>query len=148
VSAAVWILLAVLAVSAVAGTWLLVRAGRRRRWLGRLETAKSEVAWFARELVPQLCASGSVHRVVGGWQVAMPRLAAAENELTVLMSSARSQEDAAQAGQLRDAVLLATERMQTLSAPGSHDEWVLDLDDVAAGLVAVLGPSATTVTAA
>ena len=31
--------------------------------------------------------------------------------------------------------------METLSGPGSHDEWALDLDDVEALLVAVLGPT-------
>lgn len=31
--------------------------------------------------------------------------------------------------------------MEMLSGPGRHDEWVLDLDDVVAGLEAVLGPT-------
>lgn len=139
-STAVWVALA-LVVAATVGTWLLVRARRRRSWLTRLEAMKGEVAWFARELIPQLRASGSVDRVVGGWQVAVPRVASAEDQLTVLESSARSQEDAAQARQLRDAVRSAREKMETLSGPGTHDEWVLDLDDASAPLVAVLGPT-------
>ena len=140
VSTAVWVAL-VLVVAATVGTWLLVRARRRRSWLTRLNGAKAEVAWFARELIPQLRASGSVDRVVGGWQVAVPRVASAEDQLTVLESSARSQEDAAQARQLRDAVRSARAKMETLSGPGPHDEWVLDLDDVVALLEAVLGPT-------
>lgn len=140
VSTVVWVALA-LVVAATVGTWLLVRARRRRGWLTRLEGAKTEVAWFAGELIPQLRASGSVDRVAGGWQVAVPRIASAEDQLTVLESSARSREDAAQARQLRDAVRSAREKMETLSGPGTHDEWVLDLDDAAALLVAVLGPT-------
>ena len=97
--------------------------------------------WFARELIPQLRGSGSIDRVAGGWQVAVPRVAAAEDQLTVLESSTRSQEDAASARQLRDAVRSAREKMESLSGPGSHEEWALDLDDVEALLVAVLGPT-------
>ena len=95
VSPAAWVALAVLAVAAAVGTWLLVRARRRRSWLTRLQATRAEVEWFARELIPQLRGSGSIDRVAGGWQVAVPRVAAAEDQLTVLESSARSQEDAA-----------------------------------------------------
>ena len=140
-SPAVWVALAVLALAAAVGTWLLVRARRRRDWLTRLTATRAEVEWFARELIPQLRASGSVDRVAGGWQVAAPRVAAAEDQLTVLESSAHSQEDAARARQLRDAVRSAREKMETLSGPGKHDEWALDLDDVEALLVTVLGPT-------
>lgn len=133
--------LAVLAVAATVGVWLLVRARRQRGWLARLQAATAEVEWFARELIPQLRASGSVDRVAGGWQVAMPRVASAEDQLTVLESSARSQEDVARARQLRDAVRSAREKMEALSGPGRHDEWALDLDDVAALLKAALGPT-------
>ena len=140
VSPAVWVALALLVVAAIVGTWLLVRARKRRSWLTRLNAAKAEVAWFARELVPQLRASGSIDRVVGGWQVAAPRVASAEDQLTVLESSTHHEEDAARALQLRDAVRSAREKMETLSGPGSHDEWALDLDDVKALLEVALGP--------
>ena len=100
----------------------------------------AEVEWFAGELIPQLRATGSVDQVAGGWQVARPRVASAEDQLTVLESSA-GPEDAARARQLRDAVRSASEKMETLSGPGRHDEWALDLDDVAALLVAALGPT-------
>jgi hypothetical protein len=141
VSPAVWVVLAVLALAAVVGTWLLVRARRRRSWLTGLEAATAEVEWFARELIPQLRGSGSVERVAGGWQVASPRVAAAEDQLTVLESAARNPEDAAQARQLRDGVRTATGKMEALSGPGRRDEWALDLDDVGALLVTVLGPT-------
>jgi hypothetical protein len=139
-STAAWVAL-VLVVAATVGTWLLVRARKRRTWLTRLNGAKAEVTWFARELIPQLRASGAFDRVVGGWHVAAPRVAAAEDQLTVLESAARSQEDAAQARQLRDAVRSAREQMETLSGPGTHDEWMLDLDDVVAPVEAVLDPT-------
>lgn len=136
-----WVALAVLAVGATVGTWLLVRSRRRRSWVTRLEATKAEVAWLARDLIPQLRALGSVDRAVGGWQVAAPRVASAEDRLTVLEASAPSREDAARARQLRDAVRSAREQMETLSGPGRHDEWVLVLDDVVVGLEAVLGPT-------
>jgi hypothetical protein len=140
-SSAVWVALAVLAVAATVGTWLLMRTRRRRTWLTRLQATRAEVEWFARELMPQLRQSGSVDRVAGGWQVADPRITAAEDQLTVLESSAHSPEDAASARQLRDAVRSAREKMETLSGPGRHDEWALDLDDVEGLLVTVLGPT-------
>jgi hypothetical protein len=141
VSPAVWIALALLLVAATIGTWLLVRARKRRAWRTRLRDATAEVAWFARDLVPQLRTSGSLDRIAGGWHVAATRVAAAEDELTVLSSSAPGQEDAARALQLRDAVRAARERLDSLSGPGRHDEWALDVDDVEAFLVAALGPA-------
>lgn len=141
VSPAAWIALGLLLVAATIGTWLLVRARKGRAWRTRLQEATAEVAWFARDLVPQLRTSGSIDRVAGGWHVAVPRVAAAEDELTVLSPSAPSQEDAARALQLRDAVRAARERLDSLSGPGRHDEWALDLDDVEALLVAALGPT-------
>ncbi len=140
VSTAAWIAIALLVLAAAIGTWLFLRSRKRRAWLSELEAAQAEVSWFARDLVPQLRASGSAERVAGGWQVAVPRVVAAENRLTVLESSAPGQEDAARARQLRDAVRVATNRMEALSSPGPHDEWALDLDDVQALLVAALGP--------
>jgi hypothetical protein len=140
VSPAVWVVSALLALVATVGTWLLVRTRRRRGWLTRLAATRAEVDWFARELIPQLRRSGSIDRVAGGWEVAVPRVAAAEDQLTVLESSAPSRQDAASARQLRDAVRSARGKVETLSGPGRHDEWALDLDDAEALLVAVLGP--------
>jgi len=139
--AALWVLLALLAVAVAAGAWLVMRSRKRHAWLERLHAAEAEVAWFAGELVPQLRSSGSVDRVVGGWQVVEPRVAAAEDRLTALESSARAEEDTARARQLRDAVRSAKRRLDTLSGPGVHDEWALDLDDAQAQLLAVLRPA-------
>ena len=140
-SPAAWLALAAVVVAAAIGAWLLVRARRRRSWRTRLDATVAEVVWFARELVPQLRTSGSVDQVVGGWHVAVSRVASAEDQLTVLSSSAPSDEDAARALQLRDAVRSARGRLESFSGPGGHEEWALDLDDVEALLVAALGPT-------
>jgi len=118
-----------------------MRSRKRHAWSEQLQSAEAEVAWFSGELIPQLRTSGSVDRVAGGWQVAVPRVAAAEDQLTVLESSARTEEDAARARQLRDAVRSARRKLETLSGPGVHDEWALDLDDALAQLLAALGPA-------
>ncbi|WP_406829872.1 hypothetical protein ABEG17_12790 [Pedococcus sp. KACC 23699] len=136
-----WLLVGLLVVAAAVATWLVVRARRRRQWLTRLAAAEAEVAWFARELVPQLRTSRTVGEVVGGWHISAPRAASAEDQLTVLSSSAANQEDAARAQQLRDATRAASHRLEALAGPGSHDQWALDLDGVEAILVAALGPS-------
>ena len=141
VPAGVWVLLAVLVAAVAAGAWLLMRSRKRHAWLERLRAAETEVAWFSGELIPQLRSSGSVDRVVGGWQVAVPRVAAAEDQLTGLESSARTDEDAARARRLRDAVRSASRKVDTLAGLGVHDEWVLDLDDAQAQLLAALGPA-------
>jgi hypothetical protein len=141
VSPAGWVVLAFLATAGAIGTWLVVRGRRRRAWLARLTAATSEVTWFARELVPQLRRSGSVDQVVGGWQVSVPRVAATEDQLTVLSSSAPHEEDGARALQLRDAVRSARARIEGLSRRGAYGTWALDLDDVEALLVTALGPA-------
>ena len=122
-SPAGWVALALLAVVATLATWLLVRAHRRRSWLTRLATTRAEVEWFAWELIPQLRRSGSVERVAGGWEVAVPRVAAAEDQLTILESSGRRQEDAASRGSCGTPSGRRGRRVETLSGPGTHDEW-------------------------
>ena len=82
--------------------------------------------------VPQLRTSGLVDQVVGGWHVAASRSRPAEDQLTVLSSSAPSDEDAARALQLRDAVRSARGRLESVSGRGGHEEWALDFDDVEA----------------
>ena len=135
-----WVL-ALMVAAVVAGALLLIRSRKRHAWLEQLQAAEAEVAWFSGELIPQLRSSGSVDRVVGGWQVAAPRVAAAEDQLTGLESSARTDEDTARARQLRDAVRSARRKVDTLSGVGVHDEWVLDLDDAQAQLMAALAPA-------
>ena len=107
---------------------------------GELSASETEVAWFAHELLPELRSTGSHSRVVGGWQVGAPRVTAVEGHLTVLTSSAPTDQDSQRATELGEAVRAARERMDALTGAGTHDEWALDLDEVGAGLAAVLPP--------
>jgi hypothetical protein len=126
----VWWLLAAVVVVAGALTWVFVARSRRQRdWQEQLQAAETEVAWLARELLPQLRDTGSLDRVAGGWQVALPRVASAEDRLTVLESTAKDEAAGARARQLRDAVRDARTRMQGLTARGPQDMWALDLDE-------------------
>ena len=134
-----WLLAGLLVVGAVVVVGVM-RARRRSRWRERLEAAETEVAWLARELLPQLRDTGSLERVAGGWQVGLPRVTALEDELTVLESSTKKVEDAARARTLRDAVRSAHARVDSLVAGGGQDIWALDLDEVVALLESALAP--------
>ena len=133
-----WWLLAALAISAAVLIPLLLARSRRADWQQRLAAARAEVGWLARDLLPQLRATGSLEGVSGGWQIALPRVAAAEDELTVLESSAKSEEDAVSARVLRDAVRASQERIGALLAGGAEASWALDLDDVVVTLESAL----------
>jgi hypothetical protein len=139
-----WLLILVLALGAVIA-WLLLRhAPRRRAWEARLATAERETGWFARDLIPQLRGSGSPAGVSGGWAVAAPRVAALDDQLTQLVSTALGPEERARASALRDAVRSAREKVLAVVNAGETPEWALDLDDAQTPLLAVLVPSSTT----
>ncbi len=127
--------------------WLISRSRKRNAWLAELKEAEAEMAWFARTLLPGLRQTGSLEQVVGGWRVGATRVGAAEDRLTVLESSAPDDEDRIRARGLRDAVRLASGRMDQLATTGPHDSWALDLDDTIAGLEAALGPPEPATTA-
>jgi hypothetical protein len=139
-----WLLVA--AVLAVGGlTWfLLARSRRRRAWQEQLEAAEIEVAWVARELLPQLRSTGSVDRVSGGWQVALPRVAAAEDQLTALESTAEDEPSRARAQGLRDAVRDARGQVAAATIGRATESWALGLDEAIATLEAALAPTPTT----
>ena len=139
-STAGWVALGLLVVLAMLGTWLLLRARRRRGWHTRLEAAEAEVAWFARDLVPQLRRAASADQMAGGWQVARPRIASAEDQLTVLESSAPGDQETERARLLRDAVRSARQDLDQLPGPGVRDAWARELDDVSDLLELALGP--------
>jgi hypothetical protein len=138
-----WLLAAVVVGGGAVGALLAVRARRRRRWREGLDAAREEVAWLAREHVPQLRDSGSLERVAGGWQVGLPRVTALEDRLTVLESSTTNQVDAAAARGLRDAVRTAHTRVDSLTAGEPQATWALDLDEVIATLESALSPTAS-----
>jgi predicted nuclease with TOPRIM domain len=81
--------------------------------------------------------------MAGGWAVSQGRVAAAEDGLTVLESTAPDDAGEARARALRDAVRDARARMQRLVAPGQHDTWALDLDTLMIDLQSTLRPAAT-----
>lgn len=122
-------------------TLLVVRARRRRAWLSDLEGAEHEVAWFGRDLVPQLRASGSFAGVSGGWAVASPRVQEVEDRLARLVATAPGDDDRARAGALHDAVRTARERLAALLVAGDTASWGLALDEVQAPLLAAVVPA-------
>ena len=136
----VWWLLGVLVVGAVVAVLLVLRAGRRRAWRQEVDQAEGELAWLARELLPGLRQSGSREQLAGGWSVSRERVAAAEDRLTVLESSAPTEADGQRARSLRDAVRAASARMEQLTGPEPVDSWILELDAVIADLETVLRP--------
>ena len=113
-------------------------------WSEGLQAAETEVAWLARELLPQLIATGSQERVAGGWQVGVPRVAALEDQLTALEASAPALDDGARARALRDAVRTSRARVEAVTAGGVQETWVLGLNEAIAQLEAALAPSAQT----
>ena len=133
----VWWLLAALILGAAISIPLVVRTRRRNAWRQDLDEAAGELAWFARELLPGLRHAGSRDEVVGGWAVSQVRVAAAEDRLTVLESTAPDDAGRERARSLRDASREARGRMQQITGPGS-DTWALDLDTIIADLETVL----------
>ncbi len=138
----VWWLVAALVLAAIAGAIAaLVHSRRKQRWLAEFGAAEGELTWFARELLPELRRSTSLDQAVGGWKIGVPRVAAAEDQLTVLEASAPSDADRSRARTLRDAARLAHQRLDALAVVAPHDTWALDLDEVAADLEVALGPA-------
>jgi hypothetical protein len=136
----VWWLLAALVLALAVAIPLVVRARRRGGWRADLRAAEAEVAWFARELLPELRRVGTREQVAGGWAVGSTRVAAAEDGLTGLAATTRTAADRARAESLRDAVRRARGRMDHLVAPGQRDTWALDLDGIIVDLESALGP--------
>jgi hypothetical protein len=136
-----WWLLAAVVVGVGVLTWFLVARSRRRRaWQEQLTAAEAEVAWLARELLPHLRGTGSVEQVAGGWGVALPRVAAAEDQLTVLESTAPDEPARAKAADLRDAVREARARVEAATRRGAQEMWALDLDEAIGRLESTLAP--------
>ena len=135
-----WWALAGLLLAAAIATPLLVRAHRRQVWRTDFATAEQEVAWFARVLVPELGQSGSLDQVEGGWTVGANRIAAVEDRLTVLESSAPDDATRAETRTLRDAVRASRQRIEELLQSGDPTAISSTLNEVAAGLEAALGP--------
>jgi hypothetical protein len=140
----VWVLAAALVLGCLVAIPLVVRARRRTAWRQDLASAEGELAWLARELLPELRRAGSREEVAGGWSVSQARVSAVEDRLTVLESSAPDDAGRARALVLRDASRAARAQMQRLLGPGPHDTWALDLDTVITDLESALRPPPVT----
>jgi len=138
-----WWVLALLVAGALAIP-VLLRARRRRAWREERVACEAEVAWLARTLIPELRETGSREALAGGWSVGgSARVAAVEDRLTVLESTARDEADRARALELRDAVRSARTRLDTLARTGTVEEIRRGLDAAVSDLEAVLAtPSA------
>jgi hypothetical protein len=132
-----WWLLGALVVAAAVAVPLLLTARRRRAWDADLAAALEDVAWFSRVLVPELRQGQSAAHVRGGWAVAEPRVAAAEDRLTALEASAPDEARRTRARTVRDAVRAAGDRLRGL---GDTDgvATLLELDQVGVTLEAAL----------
>ena len=134
----VWWLLGALLLAAVVAVPLIVRGRRHAAWREQLAEAEGEIAWFARELLQGLRHAHSREEVSGGWTVGQPRVVAAEDQLTVLESTAPDQLGHDRAQELLNASRQARARMQTLTGPGPQETWMLDLDAITDDLEHVL----------
>jgi hypothetical protein len=139
-----WWLLAALVVALGVGIPLFVRARRRRAWDEDLVAATTEVAWIARDLIPQLEQVPSPEQAAGGWHVANERVSAAEDRLTALETSAPGEQRAIKARTLRDAVREARRRVDELLASGLPNELAAGLPAVVSGLEAAITPTSAT----
>jgi hypothetical protein len=134
----VWWLLGGLLLGAAVAIPLIMRGRRHAAWGRKLDQAEDEIAWFARELLQGLRHARSREEVSGGWTVGQPRVVAAEDQLTVLESSAPDQFGRDRTQELLNASREARARMQTLTGPGPQDTWMLDLDAIMGDLEHVL----------
>ena len=134
-----WLLAAVLVAAAIAIPLLLARR-RRDAWRRELSEAEGELAWFARELLPELRQAPSGEQMAGGWAVASNRVTQAEDRLTALETTGPDEDGRARALALRDAARVARIRMETLTKTGAPDTWAIDLDDITENLALALGP--------
>ena len=140
----VWWLLGAVVVGSIVGIPWTIRARRRSTWRQELAAQEGELAWFARELLPGLRQAGSWEQVAGGWTVGRPRVAAAEDRLTVLESAAPGEPERQRARSLRDAARQARVDMERLVGPEPSDTLALDLDGIIADLEGALRPSPDT----
>lgn len=98
------------------------------------------MAWFARMLIPELRRAGSIDQVAGGWSVASGRVAALEDQLVALETTAPGDADRARARALRDAVRGSRVQVEELVRFGAPETLIRDLDAIAARLEAALQP--------
>jgi hypothetical protein len=127
-----WLIGAVVLVAAIVVALLMRNRSRKRAWAEKLSAAETDVAWFARELIPELSQASSVQQMVGGWRISANRVVTMEDRLTTLETAAVDDEGRRQVRTLRDAVRGARARVDALSS-------VYDLAEARSQLQAAVG---------
>ena len=133
-----WLIGAVVLVVAVLIAFLMRKRNRKRAWADKLSSSETDVAWFARELIPQLSQAPSVQQMAGGWGISSDRVVAAEDRLTTLEAAAVDDTGRGQARTLRDAVRGARARLDTLATVYDRAEALSQLQAAAGELETAL----------
>lgn len=109
-----WLAGAVVLAAVVTTALLLRRRSKKHAWEKKFDVTKGEVAWFARQLVPQLGRAPTAQQIAGGWRIEADRVISIEDHLTTLEASAVDDLGRRQARTLRDAVRAARIHLATL----------------------------------
>ena len=133
-----WLIGAIVLAVVIVTVFLIRRNGRKQSWADELSSSEAEVAWFARELIPQLSQAPSVQQIAGGWRISSGRVVAAEDRLTSLESTAPNELGRGQARTLRDAVRDARARLDSLAVVGDVGTAMSQLQAAAGELEAAL----------
>ena len=133
-----WLIGAIVLAVVIVSAFLIRRNNRKQAWADRLASSEADVAWFARELIPQLSQAPSVQQIAGGWRISSGRIVAAEDRWTSLESTATDEIDRGQARILRDAVRSARARLDALAVVGDMGTAMSQLQAAAGELEAAL----------
>src|SRR6476620_11723695 len=133
-----WLIGAIVLAVVIVSAFLIRRNNRKQAWADRLSSSEADVAWFARELIPQLSQAPSVQQIAGGWRISSGRIVAAEDRLTSLESTATDEVGRGQARTLRDAVRSARARLDALAVVGDMGTAMSQLQAAAGELEAAL----------
>jgi outer membrane biosynthesis protein TonB len=132
----VWWLLAAAVIAGAVAIPLVMRQSRRTAWQQGMADSEADIAWLARQLLPQLRTGAAV------WTASSAaRVTAAEDRLTRLADEAPDEIGAARAIALRDAARSARNRLDLL--PADPAEASVVLDEVSASLEVVLAQPAS-----
>ena len=135
-----WVWWLLVAAALAAAVFFILRSRRRAAWDEDLTAAEAEVTWLARDLLPQLRATGTREAAAGAWAVSTERVQAVEDRLTWLEATAPTEPRRLRAEALRDAVRDAHVRGNALTQPGSAYGFTEEVDAVVATLEGALRP--------
>jgi hypothetical protein len=109
-----WLIGAVVLAAAVTTVVLLRRRSKKQAWAERFGATKGQVAWFARELIPQLGRAPTAAQMAGGWRIEAERIVSIEDQLTTLEATGVDDVGRGRARTLRDAVRASRTRLAGL----------------------------------